>query len=691
LTPKGTANVSGDLSVKKRTLIVFAIFFSASVFIFNSFYKESKSIVIANLNEEQIIHAKQAARGIEGFFETWTRSLTYLSNIDPIIDIDIAGKRYLELFYEANQDEIKAITRLDERGVIIYNFPSTSSLGLDISDQKHVRQLLQAHKPVISDVFKSVEGFDSIALHVPIFRGGVFKGSIGVLIDFESLTKRYLDVIKIGKTGYAWVVSRDGTQLYSPVPGYTGKSVFENAKDFPSVIVMVNDMLKGHAGVTSYIFDKIGTRNVEKTRKYAVYMPVKVGDTFWSIVVATAEQDVLAGLVSIRNKLVVVMGVFFIFGMVFSTLAAKAWFIVKEVEGRRKAEERYQQLFEDASDGIILLDERGTIVAANGSFVKMHGYTRKEISNMSLKDLGTPETFKLLAERIKRVLPGETLKFEAEQYHKDGHIVPFEVVLDLMRDDHGKRIVAFYRDVTERKQAENDKARLRLELAHLARVMTMNELSGSLAHEINQPLGAILNNASAAKLLLSQVKDKPGDLNEIIEDIINDTKRAGDVVRKIRGMVKKGEMEFEQVQMNALIEEVVALFRNAMSIDKVSLNLELTSDLAKVRGDRVHLQQVLLNLITNALEAMKGMPTKILTIRSELRAPDMVIVSVSDSGPGIKAAIKDIVFKPFFTTKKDGLGFGLAICRSIIEEHGGKIWIENNPDKGAKVAFSLKA
>jgi C4-dicarboxylate-specific signal transduction histidine kinase len=247
------------------------------------------------------------------------------------------------------------------------------------------------------------------------------------------------------------------------------------------------------------------------------------------------------------------------------------------------------------------------------------------------------------------------------------------------------------RDVTESKRNEIERVQLRLELAHLARVMTMNELSGSLAHEINQPLGAILNNASAAKLLLSQVKDKPADLNEIIEDIIKDTKRAGDVVRKIRGMVKKGEMEFEQVQMNALIEEVTALFRNVMSTDKISLNLELTPDLAKVKGDRVHLQQVLLNLITNALEAIKESSSKILTIRSSLRAPDMVIVSVSDSGPGISDAIKDIVFKPFFTTKKGGLGFGLAICRSIIEEHGGKIWIENNPDKGAKLAFSLKA
>ena len=111
-----------------------------------------------------------------------------------------------------------------------------------------MRELLRDHKPVISDVFRAVEGFDAVALHVPVFRGSVFKGSIGILINFESLAKRYLDVIKIGETGYAWVVSRDGTQLYSPIPGFTGKSVFETMKDSPSLMVMVNDMLKGHEG-----------------------------------------------------------------------------------------------------------------------------------------------------------------------------------------------------------------------------------------------------------------------------------------------------------------------------------------------------------------------------------------------------------------------------------------------------------
>ena len=243
----------------KRIFIALAIVFaSASVFLFNSFYKEAENTAIAKLNEEQTIHAKQAARGIEDFFATWTRSLNSLSKMDAIIDNDAVGRRYMRLFYEANQEQIRSITRLDERGVILYNFPSIRAVGTDISGQKHVRELLRDHKPVISDVFRAVQGFDSVALHVPVFRGTVFKGSIGILIDFESLAKRYLDVIKIGETGYAWVVSRDGTLLYSPIPGFTGKSVFENIKDNPSLIVMVNDMLKGHEGTTTYTFDRVG-------------------------------------------------------------------------------------------------------------------------------------------------------------------------------------------------------------------------------------------------------------------------------------------------------------------------------------------------------------------------------------------------------------------------------------------------
>ena len=253
------------------------------------------------------------------------------------------------------------------------------------------------------------------------------------------------------------------------------------------------------------------------------------------------------------------------------------------------------------------------------------------------------------------------------------------------------RMLGVSLDITQRRQSESEMVELRLELAHLARVLAISELSTSLAHEINQPLGAILNNAEAAKLLLSRDKDRQETIGEILEDIIQDTQRAGNIVRKIRGMAKKSEAHFEPLPVDTLIKDVLKLVNSNLSMNNITLQLDLKPDLADVRGDRVRLQQVLMNLIANAIYAMNNKPSRTLTVRSAMEAPDIVTVSVSDSGTGIDKAKQEAVFRPFFTTKKDGLGFGLSICRSIIEEHGGRIWGENNPTGGATFSFSLKA
>jgi C4-dicarboxylate-specific signal transduction histidine kinase len=233
-------------------------------------------------------------------------------------------------------------------------------------------------------------------------------------------------------------------------------------------------------------------------------------------------------------------------------------------------------------------------------------------------------------------------------------------------------------------------AQLRIELAHLGRVTMMNEISSALAHEINQPLGAILNNASAARLLMSQGKNSPGEINEIIDDIIWDARRAGDVVRKIRGIVKISDAHFERLDINTLVATTTELVRNRISMDKISLRLDLQPGIEDVKGDHVRLQQVLLNLINNSVEAMPAGPSRKLTIRSHMEGPDTVIISVIDTGKGFDNEVAKKLFKPFFTTKKDGLGMGLRICRSIIEEHGGRILAENNTNGGATVSFSLK-
>ncbi len=254
-----------------------------------------------------------------------------------------------------------------------------------------------------------------------------------------------------------------------------------------------------------------------------------------------------------------------------------------------------------------------------------------------------------------------------------------------------RRIYGFIQDISERKKDERDRIELRQELAHLGRVMAMSELSTSLAHEINQPLGAILNNAEAAKILLSQAQAKQEAIPEIIDDIIQDAKRAGDVIRKVRSVVKKMDAQFEPLRVNPLIDDALALVQNSLTMSNVTLRPDLEPDLADIWGDRVRLQQVLVNLVTNAVDAMKETPSRILTVRSSMDGPDMVTVSVSDSGPGLAEDRRERVFEPFVTTKKDGLGLGLSICRSIIEEHGGRIWADNNPGGGAAFSFSLKA
>jgi len=690
----------------KRTLLALAIAFSGAVaLLFVIFYKEAEKIAITKLNEEQRIHAEQAARGIEDFFATWTRNLSALAKMDDVSDNAAVGQRYLKLFYEANQEQVIAITRLDESGRIIHNFPASSSVGTDISEQKHVRELLRDHQPVISDVFQSVEGVDAVALHVPIFKGSEFKGSVGILINFKSIANRYLDVIKIGETGYAWVVSRDGTILYTPIPEFAGKSVFETIKDSPSLMIMVNDMLKGHAGVAIYTFDRIGERKVGPTRKYAVYLPVHTGNTFWSIAVASAERDVLAGLISFRNKLALVVFALFIGGMVFSTLGAKAWFILREEEKRKLAEEklqeseqRFRQVAESVGEFIWEVDAEGRYTYASPAVEKTLGFTPAElVGKKHFYDLFIPSdreerkaaAFQVFAERKPfRNFPNANVS-------KSGQIVHLETSGTPVLDAEGNLVgyCGADMDVTERKQAEQDLAQHRSEVAHLSRVTTLGEISGSLAHELGQPLGAILTNTDSIEMHLRSSAPNLEEVRAILADIRRDDLRASEIIHGIRAFLRRQELDMQPLEVRHLAEETVKLLSSDAAARKTSVGFEIPPSLPRVRGDRVHLQQVLLNLLVNAMDAMSACPVadRRIAIRASRPNPHTVEIAVSDVGVGIPLGELDRLFTPFHTTKQAGLGLGLPICRSIIEAHGGSISVQNNPDRGTTARFTIPA
>ena len=246
-------------------------------------------------------------------------------------------------------------------------------------------------------------------------------------------------------------------------------------------------------------------------------------------------------------------------------------------------------------------------------------------------------------------------------------------------------------DVTRRKTAELDVLRRQNEVAHLSRVTVLGELSGSLAHEINQPLTAILSNAQTLQNLLGKEGGGVSEVPEILADIVQEGRHAAAVIQRLRVLLKKGEVQSEDLELPVLVDDVVRLVRGDLAHRGVAFSADLPARLPRVRGDRVQIEQVLLNLLTNGCDAMEDTDPQArrLVLGAAVVEGGMVRVSVRDRGPGIKASELERVFEPFVTTKTRGMGLGLSVCRTIVDAHEGRLWAVNNADGGTTFHFTL--
>ena len=252
-------------------------------------------------------------------------------------------------------------------------------------------------------------------------------------------------------------------------------------------------------------------------------------------------------------------------------------------------------------------------------------------------------------------------------------------------------IRASNRDITDRKDTELQTQRLRQELAHMARVTTAGQLVGALAHELRQPLTGILSNTQAAERFLQKGADNLQEVKEALSDIRSDGQRARGVLQNLLAMFCKTQPKHSAVEINVILQETTRLLRSEFVLQGTAVDLVLASELPRVIGNPIELQQVVMNLIMNALDAMTALPHSARGLRLHTCRQDSatIQVSVTDFGPGIPPGQASQLFEPFFTTKQNGMGMGLAICRSIIEAHGGRLWVVNNPAGGATVHFSL--
>jgi PAS domain S-box-containing protein len=363
-----------------------------------------------------------------------------------------------------------------------------------------------------------------------------------------------------------------------------------------------------------------------------------------------------------------------------------------DISDRRQAEEKFRSALEFLPVAILMVDQHGRIVLANQQTEKLFGYQRDELiaqpATMLVPQL-LGDSGAMPQSATLRIAHASTVGAPCDLFarRKDGTEFPVEAGLKTVRFEDDETVLAVIIDKTERYELYQN----RQQLAHLTRVSMMAQLAVSLAHELNQPLTSILGNTQAAQRFMATDPLDLAEVLEILKDIVQETNRASEIIRRIRTFLKKGEREIAPLDPVAVIRDAVQLLQFDAIARGMRMSVHYDATPATVHGDKVQLQQVMLNLLLNAFDAMDGRPAsdRMVAVSITLQSPQVVRVAVRDRGAGLPGDLLALIFNPFVTSKSQGLGLGLSISRTIIEMHGGRLWAENNTDQGATFYFTL--
>jgi two-component system sensor kinase FixL len=359
----------------------------------------------------------------------------------------------------------------------------------------------------------------------------------------------------------------------------------------------------------------------------------------------------------------------------------------------RESESRWRSIVDTVPDAIILIDAQGTVESFSPAAERLFGYAAGEVIGHNVKILmpspyreahdGYLARYMLTGERriigIGRIVVG---------LRKNGETFPMELSVGEFASSSGNFFTGFVRDLTERQEAERRIEDLQTELLHASRLSVMGQMASTMAHELNQPLTAITNYLEAGRHLLSTGAGSPERIADLMEKAVAQARRAGDVIRQLRQFVSKGETERRIHNLNQLVEEALALGLVGARQFGIRVSLELSDNLPPVVVDAVQIQQVVLNLVRNAVEAMENFDPRVLTIATRA-VGDTVEASVADTGPGLAPELAGRLFQPFVTTKKTGMGLGLSICREIVEAHHGRLIAASLPSGGMVFRLAL--
>jgi PAS domain S-box-containing protein len=648
-------------------LLFFGVAFTLVALLFRS-YGQVKVEAIRQLNETQFMHASQAAAGIEDFFDNQKRLLKLLARNPHVTGPDSEGLSQISAILELNPDTIQGVTRVGPDGRIAFTFPNTEAAGRDISGQKHIKTIFATHQPVASDVFVSVQGFRTVALHVPVFAGERFDGTLCFLLDFEKIAQDFIETIKIGRSGYAFIVSENGTELYCPVPGHLGGSIFDNAQNNPSVLAMARRMVAGEQGEAVFTYDLANGASTDRV-KQAVFLPVHLGNTFWSICVATPEADALENIQGFKTTWMLIMAFLVLGGVVATFGFMRTAITLKEERLRRTAEQalleserRYRLLVENQTDLVVKIDTAGRFLYVSPSYCRVFGKTEAELLFQAFMPLVHEEDLPATLKAMEKLSASPyAVTFEQRALTAGGWRW-FSWSDTAVLDENGQvaEIIGVGRDITERKQAEEAQ---RCSLAE--KTILLQEVH----HRVKNNLQIIV---SLLNLQSQNLRDP--ETAELFNRSMN----------RIYSMSLIHEMlyastDFARINLAEYVRAMAG--RIQASYQDGSQRIELILDLGEVMVDvnqAIPCGLIINELITNAFKhGFEENEPGTLTVGLS-READQVLLTVSDTGRGIPA--QDF---------SEASTLGMQLIKALAAQIKADIAIENNAGVKVAIRFSV--
>lgn len=682
-------------SILKQIFLPLAIL-GVCVSLLYSAYHDVKEETINQLNVEQHTHARQAANGIQLFWGQYDILLSFLVNQRSVMDLDNTGKGLIDVFYDSHSPEIRAITRIDENGKIIYTIPNNSKfVGTDISQQEHIQRLLKTQRRVLSDIFETVQGYRSIAYYLPVFKNGVFKGGLAILIPFENLAKNYLQNIQVRKSGFAWTISQKGVVIYSPLQQHNNQNVFSLYSGSPSLISILNKAVRGENGSGYYSLSNPKSQGSEPMKYVAVYYPIKIADRFWSIIVTTPEVEALSTMKQFIAKWIIIALLLVLGSSIYLYYIVKARAVLKEETKRKKAEEalrqseqKFRTLFHTAGDAILLVELDGKIIEVNESASEKFGYNREEFLQLNVLDLNLSGNNEEVRDKFGILKEKGDLYFETTYKTKTSEQIPVGVNIRLVDYEDRRVALSVTRDISLKKKEEAELVRAKDEAEKASRLKS--EFLAQMSHEIRSPLNVVVG---FTQLLKDDLKEQMTD--EMLNSFRGIDTAGRRIIRTVELILNMSELQtgmYESTQNEFdLAEDVLENIYDEYDLTarKKGLEFRLLKNTADtvVSADFYSTGQIFVNLVDNAIKYTSSGKVEIIIDRNLNN--DLTVI-VSDSGIGISKDFLPKLFDPFtqeeqgYTRKYEGTGLGMALVKKYCEINNVDIKIETNKNTGTK-------